>query len=183
MPRCFGAGTGIENGTYAAPDSMGYEEVICTNTNEKQLKDARVSFPSGHAASSFVIGLYTSFYLIWMVYFRGIKTQFRNRQVCCSGLPGVSCTWPPPSRTLPPPSLTHLSVPPHRGPKVWKSDLYRQIFYLLSLLCFCPFIIGLFITFSRGLLPVLHSALERSAAVQSANSCLPPPPLTPPPLL
>lgn len=43
------------------------EGITCTNTDRRFVRDGRVSFPSGHSSTAYVVGWFGCFYLIWGV--------------------------------------------------------------------------------------------------------------------
>lgn len=61
----------------ANPVAYGtFPDVSCTALPGSQLRDGRMSFPSGHASCSMVVGLFGALYLLWSVHLRAHRCAF-----------------------------------------------------------------------------------------------------------
>jgi len=92
LARCIGSVDG--NATFSADGS-----IICTHA----IGDGRESFPSGHSSGSVCIGTFSSFYFLYLIYYRRVTLPWRdingrwfNRwiQRAVDGLFFVICFWP-----------------------------------------------------------------------------------------
>lgn len=64
----------------ANPVAYGtFPDASCTALPGSELRDGRMSFPSGHASCSMVVGLFGALYLLWSVHLRA------HRCVCFGG--------------------------------------------------------------------------------------------------